>query len=116
MSANYEKPASQVDLENRQSKDYVSPAKLVQGVDPQASENGYVNVDPIYQNFANETEKPFVATEGVESEVEKDYYSEDVDTNLGAAGGPSEDEEDDEEEEEPSGSTTPGPFVNRPLN
>lgn len=54
----YEKPASQVDLEERQKKNYVPPSVLNKGVDPQPSSNGFVGVDPIYQNFANSTEAP----------------------------------------------------------
>lgn len=75
------RPTSQVDLEQRLAADFRTdgatdgpvtsgghlvvsgPAFVGDGNDPSA----YVGVDPIYQNYANETEKPF-AFEGVEGE------------------------------------------------
>ena len=110
--ANYEKPASLVDLEERQKKDYVPMGVLVPGTDREQSDNGYVNVDPIYQTFANETEKPFAAESGAEAKVEKNYFSDDVDFDAAATvKGESEEDEPEEEEEEtppPAPSPTPG--------
>lgn len=113
---NYEKPASQLDLEARQKKDYVSPSVLTQGVDREPSENGYVNVDPVYQNYANETERPYLAEKGAEAEVEKAYYSEDVDTSAGAAedGEGEEEEEEEEDKKEETPSTPSSPSTPRP--
>lgn len=107
---NYTKPTSQLDLEARQSEDYVPPTVLGRDVDPQKSENGYVGVDPIYQNFANDTEAPYAAEEGPESVVEENYYHDEVDFNLAATPEGSGDAEDkverlNEEPVTPSGAT-----------
>ena len=109
----YSKPTSQVDLEARLKDDYVSPSVINQGVDPvYESENGYVAVDPIYQHFANETEKPLASESGVEKKLEEVYYNEDTDFDAGATaeGEGSEEDEDEEEEEE----TPPAPSPNTP--
>lgn len=81
--ANYEKPASLLDLEARQAEDYVPPGVVGRTSDAQLSENGYVAVDPIYQNFADETHRPGFPEEGAEAEVWKSFVSEDVDTSIG---------------------------------
>jgi hypothetical protein len=109
----YSKPASQVDLEERLSDDYVPVGQLNQGTDPGLSDNGFVGVDPIYQNFANETEKPFKAEKGPEAKIEKDVFTDDVDFDAGAtAEGESEVDAEEEKEEEasktPSGSGSSG--------
>ena len=80
----YSKPTSQVDLEERQKKDYVPPAVLTQGEDQPVSENGYIGVDPIYQNFANETEAPFAVEKGPEKEIFEAHLADDVDFSKGA--------------------------------
>lgn len=102
MSANYTKPTSQLDYEERTKKDYTPPGVLGKGVDPAPSDTGFVNVDPIYQNFANETEKPLAAEKGVEKKLEETVYAENADFDFGAA----EDGEasDDEDDKEPTGS------------
>jgi hypothetical protein len=72
--AQYEKPTSQLDLEARQAEGYVPPSQLVQPNDPGVTpfdRGGYVGVDPVYQNAANETERPIRADEGAEAEVFK---------------------------------------------
>lgn len=69
----YTKPTSQVDLEERLKRDNESPLSVVRaennhnpfGVDEEA----YVNVDPVYQNHANDTEKPLEAKSGVEKKA-----------------------------------------------
>jgi len=83
--ANYEKPASLLDLEARQEEGYVPPGVVGRTSDPQKSENGYVGVDPIYQNYADETHKPGFPDEGAEAEIWKNFVSDDVDTSIGAA-------------------------------
>lgn len=37
-------------------------------------QGGYVGVDPIYQNYANETEKPYAAEGGADALAEKAYF------------------------------------------
>ena len=106
---NYEKPTSQIDLEARQSKDYVPSAVLVQGNDAEPSDNGYIGVDPIYQTFANETERPFLSEKGPESKVEEAWVADEVDTAVSATpSGQSEAEEqrEDDSSTTPTGSTT----------
>ena len=97
----YSKPTSQVDLEERSKDDYVPPAQLIQGTDPQPAETGFVGVDPIYQNFASDTEKPLRAEKGAEKKFEDQAYADEVDADFGAA------HEAEAEEEEPSGDSTP---------
>lgn len=82
--ARYEKPASQLDLEARQKKDYVPHGVLPVGQDPQPSESGFVGVDEVYQNFANDTDKPLLSDGGPEAKVEQLAYAENVDTSIGA--------------------------------
>jgi hypothetical protein len=108
---NYEKPTSQVDLERRLKDDYVSPSVLGQAVDPVLeSENGYVGVDPIYQNFANETEKPYASEKGVEKKLEAPYYGDKTDFDKGATPeGEAEAEEQEEDEGQSSSGTTTTP-------
>lgn len=97
---NYTKPTSQLDLEARQKDDYVPSIQLLKGTDPEPSENGYVGTDEIYQNYANETEKPLQAQEGPEVEIEKNFVTEDADASLAATPEGSESAAEDEEEEE----------------
>lgn len=92
----YEKPASQVDLEARiangnasnqvvidsneyrrrkesgELEDVAGRDFTVEGNDT----SGYVGVDPIYQNYANETEAPMKADEGAEATVFEQAASE----------------------------------------
>lgn len=108
---NYEKPTSQVDLEARLKDDYESPSLLRQGESPSLeSANGYIGVDPIYQNFANETEKPLAAEKGVEKKLEAVYYSDDTDFDAAATPQGEGDAEDEEEKagtgQDSSGNTT----------
>lgn len=84
--ATYTKPASQLDLEARLENENTSELRLsdapsrvdeepvredgardyrVEGNDVSA----YVGVDPIYQNYADETHKPSRADDGAEAEV-----------------------------------------------
>lgn len=85
--ARYSKPASQVDLERRQENGNASPLTAptadestvplredTGGRDFRVEDNdisNYRGVDPIYQNYANDTEKPLRAEEGAEAEVFK---------------------------------------------
>ena len=98
--AMYSKPASQVDLEARQKSDYQPSTVLGKGVDPQLSENGFVGVDPIYQNFADVTGAPFAAESGPEAKLDSAYVTEDADYKAGAADASEYDNEDEEEEDE----------------
>lgn len=80
------KPTSQLDLERRQSDDYVADADISSrvAVNPNPfGEEDYVGTDPVYQNYANDTEKPLPADEGPEAEAEKahrEMYDTDEDT------------------------------------
>ena len=96
----YTKPTSQLDLEERQKPDYVPPSQLTPGINPQPSDNGYIGVDPIYQNYANDTEKPYLAEKGPEAKIEKNYVTDDVDTSKGATAEGEAPVEDDEPEDE----------------
>lgn len=100
--ATYSKPASQVDLEERQKKDYVPPSVLGQGVDPEPSENGFVATDPVYQGRANATERPVKITEGAEAKVLNEFIADDAEF-------PEDDEEPVEEEKKESKSTSSNP-------
>lgn len=111
--AKYEKPASQVDLEARQKSDYVPPSVKKVGTDAEPSENGYVGVDPIYQNYANDTDGPQAAESGPEAKVESDFYADEVDYEAGAtpegekeAEEDAEEEDDDDDKSQSSASTT----------
>lgn len=111
---NYEKPASQVDLEERQKKDYMPPAQLRPGVDPEPSHTGFVGVDPIYQNYANATEAPLRAEKGPEKQIEETAYAKDADFEAGKTPeGQAAAAEDDEEDEEPVVTT---PTTNSPAS
>lgn len=106
----YEKPASLRHAEQVTKSDY-DPGRLDKGGYPDPSDNGFVGVDPIYQNFANETEQPFLAEGGPEKKVESLAYADEVDTKSGATPeGESEAQDDAEDEEEETrnagGSTT----------
>ena len=83
--ANYELPASQVDLQARlengnKSDRILSTADIYEA--PEDDENArdyrvegndtenYLNVDPMYQNYANDTEAPHLSEEGPEADLE----------------------------------------------
>ena len=68
----FTKPTSQLDLEARQKKDY-KPASIVAGTNPEIDDSGYIGVDPIYQNAANEVDEPLTPTEGPEAITEEAY-------------------------------------------
>jgi hypothetical protein len=72
-------PTSQVDLQDRLDNDFrtdrvnnVGLPEEVEGLTVEGNDtSGYTsNVDPMYRNYANETEKPIVAEEGAEAEAE----------------------------------------------
>lgn len=105
--ANYEKPASQVDLEARQKKDYQPSSVLIKGEDPVVSDNGYIGVDPIYQNYANETEAPMKSEGGPEAKIQANFVADDADFTAGATENGEVEEDDEDEDETPSGSTGP---------
>lgn len=83
--ANYTKPASQLDLEARQESGNASPLRMTDApsrVNEPVREDGvrdfrvegndvsnYVAVDPIYQNYADDTSKPIAAKSGAEAKV-----------------------------------------------
>lgn len=103
--ANYELPASQVDLEARlktgdKSNRVLSTAdsyeqddvdkESVAGYAVEGNEvNAYVGVDPIYQNYADETQKPLRAEGGPEAKLEE-LTLEDDPSNLYSVGIPAE--------------------------
>lgn len=44
--------------------------------------SAYVGVDPVYQNYANDTERPIQATEPVETEPESVKEADDEETEV----------------------------------
>lgn len=77
----YTKPTSQLDLERRLANDNESSLAVVQAVNNGnpfgVEEEAYVNVDPIYQNYADDTHKPLEAEEGPEKDA-LDAYKADI--------------------------------------
>src|SRR6059058_127963 len=76
----FTKSTAQVDLEQRLSNDNASPLARIEGSGntnevnaPYAVEgndtSGYVGVSPEYMTYANDTEKPLTADEGVEADL-----------------------------------------------
>lgn len=66
----YTKPTSLLDLEDRQKDDYVPPGTLVGDTDVSPlNRGGFIGVDPVYQNAANETERPFNPESGPEAKA-----------------------------------------------
>lgn len=67
------KSTQQLDLEARAKDDYVSPLARAKTVGPNeslVSEDGFVGVDPMYQNYANETDAPLASESGPEKDLE----------------------------------------------
>lgn len=67
------KSTQQLDLEARQAEGYVSPLARVETVGPSeslVSEDGFIGVDPVYQNAANDTDMPLSSEEGPEKNLE----------------------------------------------
>lgn len=75
----YSKSTAQVDLEARLGEDAPAP-KFGEKVNPDpSSEDGFVGVDPIYQNAANKYEEPLEAEDGGFADAEQafaDAYTE----------------------------------------
>jgi hypothetical protein len=87
----YSKPTSQVDLETRlqadaeetsppprrKGEDYDAPApyELQGAVNPsgEPTDEGYIGTDVIYQNYAEETNKPLQADEGADKLAEEAF-------------------------------------------
>ena len=70
----FEKPRSQVVAEALAKQD--PPEKLHTFVDPKDSDtikDGFVGVDPIYQNAANEFDEPIAAKSGVDKKAEEAF-------------------------------------------
>jgi hypothetical protein len=94
------KPTSQLDLERRLGEDppntlfkTVNPVESTLTADDNTSEltggddgDLYVGTDPIYQNHANDTEKPLQAEEGPDKSAE-DFYLDTVDSEGGTEAG-----------------------------
>lgn len=101
--AQYAPPASQVDLAERLANGNASSAVLstapsaVQEARP-VDEEGYVNVDPIYQNHANDTEAPLQAEgdDNPEAQLEREGFGVLPQHSWDAV------ESDEEESDEPS--------------
>lgn len=87
--AEYSKPASLVDLEERQERENESQLKVhtAEGGGAHAEDDGqardygenagdpaYIGVDPMYAVYANDTEKPGRAEEGPEKVLEDAVY------------------------------------------
>ena len=105
----YEKPTSQLDLEARLAEDYTPPSQIewtnpnakppdpekVKGRDFKVEGNetdAYTpDVDPMYQNYANESEKPFRAEgdDNPEAKVEKELLDKKEDEGGSGEGGES---------------------------
>jgi hypothetical protein len=109
--ANYTKPASQVDLEERNSEGYVPPSQLQTGTDGEPSKNGYIALDPIYQNYSNSTEAPHRAEDSVEQDlIDENFLADEVDYESAAVPEgqtTAAEEEKDEEPTKPSGPNVP---------
>lgn len=103
----YSKPTSQQDLERRLEKDNEAET-LLTGVNPAEQDHlvsdGYVGVDPVYQNHANDTDKPRASEDGAEKKAEEAFVA-----SLTATVSESEDDEDDEDDDdlEPVTTSTP---------
>ena len=66
----YEKPNSTLDLEARQEEDYVPASRLAGSTSVSPLDRaGFIGVDPVYQNAANEVDRPITADEGAEYEA-----------------------------------------------
>lgn len=84
----YTKPTSQLDLEARLDSDedeaLGTPLFPMKNPDLDPTEEGYVGTDPVYQNFANETDKPLAADGGADQlaeEAAQDAYGDAEGTN-----------------------------------
>lgn len=74
----YTESTAAKDLKRRLENDNESAlqvAKVAETADPygkdeKGKENGYVNVDPVYQNYADDTHKPLEASKGVFKDAE----------------------------------------------
>jgi heat shock protein HspQ len=76
----YTPSEAQLDLERRQGNDNESSLRIGQTVQPHESPftgNGFVNVDPVYQNFANEVDEPLLADSGA-TRVAEDQFDPSV--------------------------------------
>lgn len=112
---NYTKPESQLDLERRQADDYVSPSVVTRGEDVPLSDNGYIGVDPIYQNHANDTEAPVKVTKGAEAKIVNEFIADDADFDATKPeDGESEGEDGDEDDSSSTSSTTTPPRTTPP--
>jgi hypothetical protein len=93
-------PTSQVDLAARQENDHQPEyTETVSTGDLMLAEvvpEGYVGTDPMYANYANETDKPYPAEEGPEAQAEQE-----IEERLLATAAP--------EEEEPAPEVKPEP-------
>lgn len=99
------KSTQQLDLEARQAEDYVSPLAVAKTVGPNESlisEDGFVGVDPIYQNAANETEMPLASEEGAEKVLEDRVL-----TQVEDAAKAEEEKQKEQEQEEPAKAAAP---------
>lgn len=77
----YTESTAAQDLKRRLENDNESALAVAQanttsdpyGKDEKGKENGYVNTDPVYQNYADDTHKPLAAEEGPFKEAEKAF-------------------------------------------
>jgi hypothetical protein len=104
--ATYTKPTSQLEYERVTDKDYTPDSVLVKGTDPDKSDNGYIGVDPIYQNYANSTEAPLqTSAKSAEGKLIAAELADDVDFKKGATPEGESDVEDSDKEEGSTPST-----------
>ena len=111
---NYTNPPTLDWAEKASDPDYKPDSVLIKGTEQPKSDNGYVGVDPIYQNHSEERDKPRAAEEGPEAVLEEAFFTEDVDFDQTAPPEGSDEaseqaEEEQEQEPAPSSSTTPAP-------
>lgn len=89
------KSTTELDLEARQAKDYVSPIAKAKTVGPNESlvnEDGFVGVSPEYANNANESDAPLAADSGVDKVLEDKF--------LGTPEAPADEKKDDEKKDD----------------
>lgn len=77
----YTESTAALDLKRRLENDNESALQVAAaattadpyGKDEKGKENGYVNVDQVYQNYADDTHKPLAAEDGVQKDAEEAF-------------------------------------------
>lgn len=73
---NYQDSGQTEDLKERAKKDYQVPGRVTQAEHTEKSENLYIGVDPVYQNYANPTEKPYLAESGPVKKLQSELVAD----------------------------------------